>query len=192
MRISQVLARTVSGRLRMVVVSAVEVAAGLVLGGLRWFWDVVVVVDDVGVGCCCEGGLRVRRSAAGGRGERPRREGERLEEVVARRVGGRRPRVEGGGDAEGVRLGEAGLRGVDGSVVGTSGSVVFSVSVAGAGVGICGVSACDGPQGEEQSGSWTDDGAVVALHSDSGTESAVATLQVWDGLVVTVRPRVLC
>jgi hypothetical protein len=151
MRISQVLARTVSGRLRMVVVSAVELAAGLVLGGLRWFWDVVVVVVDVGVGCCCEGGLRVRRSAAGGRGERPRREGERLEEVVARRVGGRRPRVEGGGDAEGVRLGEAGLRGVDGSVVATSGSVAFSVSVAGAGAGagVCGVSACDGPQGEE-------------------------------------------
>jgi hypothetical protein len=149
MRISQVLARTVSGRLRMVVVSAVELAAGLVLGGLRWFWDVVVVVGC----CCCEGGLRVRRSAAGGRGERPRREGERLEEVVARRVGGRRPRVEGGGDDEVVRLGEAGLRGVDGSVVGTSGSVAFSVSVAGAGAGagagVCGVSACDGPQGEE-------------------------------------------
>jgi hypothetical protein len=173
MRISQVLARTVSGRLRMAVVSAVLAAAGLVLagglGGLRW----------------------VRRSAAEGRGERPRWEGERLEEVVARRASGRRAGVEGGGDAEGVRLGEAGLRGVEssvvwisGSVAWISGSVALSVSVAGAGV--CVASSCCGSEGEEQSGSWTDDGAVVALHSDSGTESAVATLQVWDGLVVTV------
>jgi hypothetical protein len=75
---------------------------------------------------------------------------------------------------EGDRLGERGFEGVHGS------SLV--------GVGDrSGLAACrGGPQVEEQSRSWSEEGAVAALHSDSGRDSVVATLHVWEGFEVTV------
>jgi hypothetical protein len=137
MRISHVLARTVIGRRR----TAASVPAPRPVpilgacfgrgGDRRWeggVWFVVVVVMVVGCGVSLGG---VRRSAAGGNGDRPRREGEKFDEVVARRTAGRRVWVE---DGDELGLGEAVSRGVTDASSSTVG-VDVGLSTTGVGVG---------------------------------------------------------